>query len=129
MITSYYILIIIVTIILVTINTIISVYKPYSDKVGTYECGYTGFSQTRTSFPISFILIAILFLPFDLEISSILPYTITMYNTSTIGIYTIIVFTLLLCIGFYYEYNRKALVIPKTHIKNTEYQYQYDITK
>jgi len=46
----------------------------YAEKTGPFECGLTSFQQSRIAFTVYFILIAILFLPFDIELSTVLPY-------------------------------------------------------
>lgn len=113
----YLVLIPLLSIVLLVINILFSVNDVYTAKTGPFECGLSSFSQTRTAFAISFILIAILFLPFDLEISSILPYSIAAYTTTPYGLVTLLIFILILCIGFIYELNKEALIIRKHHIK------------
>lgn len=99
------------------VNKYLSVKNVYSEKVSPFECGLSSFSQTRSSYHVAFILIAILFLPFDLEISSLLPYSLVLYLTHSYGLTIIIIFTLLLIVGFCYEFNTNALTINKNHIK------------
>lgn len=113
----YFILIPIVCLLLLGINLLLQSTSPYNDKSLPFECGLSSFSQTRTAFSVSFILIAILFLPFDLEVSSILPYSLALYTTGSYGLSIIIAFIFLLAIGFIYEYRTNALHIKKNHIK------------
>jgi len=113
----YFILIPIVSIVLLLINVLLSTSNIYSDKTGPFECGLTSFSQTRLAFHVSFILVAILFLPFDLELSSILPYSLNLYHTNSYGLYIMILFILILGVGFAYEINSNAIYINKHHIK------------
>lgn len=109
----YFILIPIVSQLLLGINLLLSYNNTYSDKTIPFECGLSSFNQTRAAFSVSFILIAILFLPFDLEVSSILPYSLALYYTNSYGLTIIIIFIIILAIGFIYEYCTKAL-----HIRN-----------
>nr|YP_009029651.1 NADH dehydrogenase subunit 3 [Magnusiomyces ingens]YP_010180071.1 NADH dehydrogenase subunit 3 [Saprochaete ingens]AHY04905.1 NADH dehydrogenase subunit 3 [Magnusiomyces ingens]QGZ08693.1 NADH dehydrogenase subunit 3 [Saprochaete ingens]QUX32915.1 NADH dehydrogenase subunit 3 [Magnusiomyces ingens]QUX32939.1 NADH dehydrogenase subunit 3 [Saprochaete ingens] len=102
---------------LLVVNILFSETNTYSDKTGPFECGLSSFTQTRIAFTVSFILIAILFLPFDLEVTSILPYSLALYHTNSYGLSIIILFILLLTIGFIYEINNKALYIIKNNIK------------
>ena len=102
---------------LLVVNILFSETNTYADKTGPFECGLSSFSQTRVAFTVSFILIAILFLPFDLEITSILPYSLALYHTNSYGLVMFILFVILLSIGFAYEINNKALYIVKNNIK------------
>mgnify|MGYP002347536683 CR=1 FL=1 len=113
----FIILIPIVGLALLVVNILFSETNTYSDKTGPFECGLSSFTQTRIAFTVSFILIAILFLPFDLEVTSILPYSLALYHTNSYGLSIIILFILLLTIGFIYEINNKALYIIKNNIK------------
>lgn len=115
----YIIIIPLLSIILLLVNIIFSINDVYSNKTGPFECGLSSFTQTRSAFSISFILIALLFLPFDLEISSILPYSVSAYITTSYGLVILLLFILILCIGFIYEFNKEALIIKKHHIKST----------
>nr|YP_003935031.1 NADH dehydrogenase subunit 3 [Groenewaldozyma salmanticensis]ADO51055.1 NADH dehydrogenase subunit 3 [Groenewaldozyma salmanticensis] len=101
--------------ILLIVNIIFSVYDNTSDKSGSFECGLTSFSQTRVSYAITFIIIAILFLPFDLEISTILPYSLTLFNLKSFGLIILIIFISLLTVGFIVEFKTKSINIPKNH--------------
>jgi NADH-ubiquinone oxidoreductase chain 3 len=115
----FFILIPIVSLVLLIVNVLGQSPNVYNDKTGPFECGLTSFNQTRLAFSVSFILVAILFLPFDLELSSILPYSLNLYYTNSYGLYIMIIFTLLLSIGFIYEINSNAINIKKNHIKKT----------
>lgn len=107
----YLILIPIVGIILVLINSLIMNFDAYWEKTAPFECGFLSFSQTRSAFSVSFILISILFLPFDLEVSSILPYSIILNLSSVYAFYIILIFILILVLGFIYEITHKAIKI------------------
>lgn len=106
-----------VSLLLFGVNKFLSIKNVYSDKVSSFECGLSSFNQTRSSYNVAFILIAILFLPFDLEISSLLPYSLVLYFTNYYGLIIILFFITLLIFGFYYEFNTNALSIKKNHIK------------
>lgn len=107
----------VISLLLFGINKYFSIKNVYNQKISPFECGLSSFNQTRSSYNVAFILIAILFLPFDLEISSLLPYSLVLYMTNSYGLTMIILFTLLLIFGFTYEFNTNALSIKKNHIK------------
>lgn len=113
----FILLIPVVSLVLLIVNILFSETNSYSDKTGPFECGLSSFTQTRIAFTVSFILIAILFLPFDLEVTSLLPYSLSLYHTNSYGLTMILLFLLLLTIGFIFEINNKALYIVKNNIK------------
>lgn len=119
----FFILIPIVSVVLLLINVLLSTSNTYSEKTGPFECGLTSFNQTRLAFNVSFILVAILFLPFDLELSSILPYSLNLYFTNSYGLVIMIIFILILSIGFIYEINTNAIYITKRNIKTPKIMY------
>lgn len=85
----------------------------YIEKSGPFECGFNSFEQSNNPIPVAFILVALLFLPFDLEISSMLPYIVSIYNLGIYGLFIFIIFLLILIIGFIYELNTKSLSINR----------------
>lgn len=119
----FFILIPVVSVVLLLINVLLSTSNTYSEKTGPFECGLTSFNQTRLAFNVSFILVAILFLPFDLELSSILPYSLNLYYTNSYGLYIMVIFILILSVGFIYEINTNAIHITKRHIKSPKTMY------
>lgn len=105
----------VISLLLFGVNKFFSIKNVYSKKISPFECGLSSFNQTRSSYHVAFILIAILFLPFDLEISTILPYGLVLYLTDSYGLTIVIIFILLLVFGFIYEYNTNALSIKKSY--------------
>ncbi len=79
------------------------------EKVSAYECGFNPFEDARITFDIRFYLVAILFLIFDLEISFLFPWSIVLKQISFFGFSTMIVFLIILTIGFIYEWYKGAL--------------------
>lgn len=102
----------ILSFILLSVNFIFAPHKPYKEKKTPFECGYHSFlSQNRTQFTISFFIFALLFLLFDLEIVLIYPYTVSSYANNIYGLVVMIVFTLIVTVGFIFELGKSALKI------------------
>jgi NADH-quinone oxidoreductase subunit A len=83
--------------------------KPDQEKVSAYECGFNPFDDARATFDVRFYLVAILFLIFDLEISFLFPWSIILGSLPVLGFWTMIIFLLVLTIGFIYEWCKGAL--------------------
>lgn len=109
-ITLFFIFIPILVVILLVANLLLAVHRPDSEKVTSYECGYNAiYGQTRNPFSISFYLVGILFLVFDLEILLFFPYAACAYSVQSYGFWIAILFFLVLTVGFVFEFASKAL--------------------
>lgn len=111
-------------VLLLTINLIFAPHNPYGEKKTSFECGFHSFlGQNRTQFSISFFIFALLFLLFDLEILLIYPYSVSSYINGVYGLVVMLLFFILLTLGFIFELGKKALDIPSrqsttnSHIK------------
>ena len=119
--TLFLILIPIVTFVLLTVNLLFAPHKPYKEKNSVFECGYHSFlGQNRTQFSISFFIFALLFLLFDLEILLVYPYIVSAYSNGVYGLSLILIFFLMLTLGFAFELGKKALSIESRQISDFE---------
>jgi NADH-ubiquinone oxidoreductase chain 3 len=117
--TFFLFLIPVLGIILLLVNLILSPHNPYQEKDSAFECGFHSFlGQNRTQFSISFFIFALLFLLFDLEILLIYPYVVSAYTNGIYGLLIMIVFFLVLTLGFAFELGKNALKIESRQIFN-----------
>lgn len=108
----------VLALILLALNLIFSVHKPDSEKLTSYECGFSPIhNQTRTPFSVQFYLVAILFLVFDLELLVLYPITVSLYEVGALGFWVVLIFFSVLTVGFIYELGSGALksMLPRTH--------------
>lgn len=71
--------------ILLILNALFAPHHPDVEKTTAYESGFMAITgQTRAPFSIAYYLIAILFLVFDIEIFSLIPFAVTI---TTVGQY------------------------------------------
>jgi NADH-ubiquinone oxidoreductase chain 3 len=102
----------VLALLLLAINLIFAPYNPNAEKRTSFECGFHSFlGQNRSQFSISFFIFALLFLLFDLEILLIYPYALSSQWNDIFGLLTMLLFFVLLTIGFIFELGKKALVI------------------
>jgi len=99
----------ILTLILLGLNLIFAVHRPDSEKITSYECGFSAIPQTRSPFSIQFYIVGILFLVFDLELVLIYPITVSLYQVGYYGFWVVMIFFFILTIGFVYELATSAL--------------------
>jgi NADH-quinone oxidoreductase subunit A len=74
-----------------------------AEKLTAYECGFNPFSDSRAEFDVKFYIVAILFLIFDLEISFLFPFSVCLDSVKLSGFYVMLIFLLILTVGFLYE--------------------------
>jgi NADH-quinone oxidoreductase subunit A len=83
--------------------------RPDSEKVSAYECGFEAFDDARSKFDVRFYLVAILFIIFDLEVAFLFPWAVSLGDIGLLGFWSMVVFLLILTIGFVYEWKKGAL--------------------
>lgn len=97
------------SLILVGIPFIVVPQKADPEKISAYECGFDPFDDARGKFDIRFYLVAILFIIFDLEVSFLFPWSLILGEIGFFGFWTMIIFLLILTLGFVYEWKKGAL--------------------
>lgn len=100
---------ILLAIVLVLLSYFISVKKEDPEKLSPYECGFDPFDDARNNFDIRFYLVAILFIVFDIEVTFLFPWTLTVHSLPFIGIVSMFSFLIILTIGFVYEWRKGGL--------------------
>jgi NADH-quinone oxidoreductase subunit A len=80
-----------------------------AEKLTIYECGFNPFNDSRSEFNIKFYIVAILFLIFDLEISYLFPFIVSLNLISNLGIFFMLLFLFILTVGFFFLNEKKAL--------------------
>ena len=93
----------------IVLNFVFSPKNPDPEKLSAYECGFEPFNDSRMEFDVRFYLVAILFIIFDLEISFLFPWSLTLSTIGFTGFWSMAVFLLLLTLGFLYEWKKGAL--------------------
>ncbi len=83
--------------------------KPDSEKLSPYECGFDPFDDARGRFDVRFYLVAILFIIFDLEVAFLFPWAIALGDIGMLGFWSMMIFLLILTVGFVYEWKKGAL--------------------
>lgn len=98
-----------ISVIVVLLPQLLAEKKPQADKLSAYECGFDPFGDAKGKFDVRFYLVAILFIIFDLEITFLIPWAISLKKIGLVGFYSMMVFLGVLIIGFIYEWKKGAL--------------------
>ncbi|SVE64308.1 uncharacterized protein METZ01_LOCUS517162 [marine metagenome] len=93
----------------IIINFLFSPKKPDPEKLSAYECGFEPFNDSRMEFDVRFYLVAILFIIFDLEIAFLFPWAISLGKIGFLGFISMMIFLVILTVGFIYEWKKGAL--------------------
>lgn len=105
----FFTLAILLAVILYALSYIVALQKPDSEKVSPYECGFNPFDDARHKFDVRFYLVAILFIIFDLEVTFLFPWALTLNQQTLFGFWSMFVFLFILTVGFIYEWKKGAL--------------------
>jgi NADH-quinone oxidoreductase subunit A len=95
--------------VLLGLGRLVSPDRPDPDKLSPYECGFEAFEDARMKFDVRYYLVAILFILFDLEIAFLFPWAVVLPEIGFFGFSAMMVFLLILVVGFLYEWKKGAL--------------------
>ena len=90
-------------------NKFIGPKKPGEVKREPYECGLPSEVTRNFRFGVSFYLVAMLFILFDIEVIFLYPVAVLLKSVGTFALVETVVFVVLLFIGFVYVWRRGAL--------------------
>ena len=100
---------ILLSLLILGLSFVFSVQKPDPEKLSAYECGFDPFDDARSRFEVRFYLVAILFIIFDLEVTFLFPWAVVLKDIHFFGFLTMVLFLLVLTLGFFYEWRKGAL--------------------
>jgi NADH-quinone oxidoreductase subunit A len=83
--------------------------RPSAAKDAPYECGIVPSREPPERFPVSFYIVAMLFIMFDIEIIFVYPYAVAHGDVGTYGFVAILIFSALFFLTFVYEVARGGL--------------------
>ena len=82
--------------------------KPSPEKLAPYECGIQEIEAPKRRFPVKYLLTGMLFIAFDIEIVSFYPLAILLHQLKVFGLIELLVFLLVLMIGYIYVWRKGA---------------------
>lgn len=97
------------TIVILGLSYLLASQRSDSEKVSAYECGFDPFDDARNTFDVRFYLVAILFIIFDLEVTFLFPWAVSLSQIPLFGFWSMFIFLFILTIGFIYEWKKGAL--------------------
>ena len=94
---------------LFVLGFLVSPFQPSDAKNAPYECGFPAVESTRKPFDVRFYLIALLFIVFDVETALLFPWAVSFRRLSVEGVAAMLLFLVILTIGFVYEWSSGTL--------------------
>ena len=83
--------------------------RPSAAKEAPYECGIVPSREPPERFPVSFYVVAMLFIMFDIEIIFVFPYAVSRGELGYYGFWAILLFSVVFFLTFVYEVARGGL--------------------
>jgi len=91
------------------LNHVLGTPRAVRSKADPYECGLPSEVQRGFRFGISFYLVAMLFILFDIEVIFLYPIAVQLRSFGTFAMVETVVFVVLLMAAFVYVWRRGAL--------------------
>lgn len=82
---------------------------PNKEKSSIYECGAPLFTDARGMVSVKYFIVAMLFLLFDVEAAFLYPWAINYDQLGLFGFIEIVIFIVILLIGYFYAWRKGAL--------------------
>ena len=98
-----------VALIAIGLGTLFGPRKESAAKSMPYESGMNPYGEGTRRMPIRFYLIAVLFILFDIEVVFFLPWAIVFRQLGLFGLVEMIVFIIILLVGYVYAWKKGAL--------------------
>jgi NADH-quinone oxidoreductase subunit A len=90
------------------LTAIIGPKKPTPEKLAPYECGIQEIEAPKRRFSVKYLLTGMLFIAFDIEIVSFYPLAILLHQLKVFGLIELLVFLLILMVGYVYVWRKGA---------------------
>lgn len=99
----------IIALIILMISRVFGPHNPSFRKNAPYESGMKPIGPANRRLPVKYYLVAVLFIVFDVEVIFFLPWAVKMRDLGLYGLIVMGFFTLILIVGFIYEWKKGAL--------------------
>ncbi len=87
----------------------VGVKRPTREKLAPYECGITPVGNARERFSISFYLVGMLFILFDVEAVFLYPWAVVYKELKWFGFLEMFLYIVILLAGYFYIWKKGAL--------------------
>jgi NADH-quinone oxidoreductase subunit A len=93
----------------VFLGTIFGPHRPTERKGQPYESGMIPYGPGSRRISVRYYLVAVLFILFDVELVFFLPYAVVLRDLGKAGLVEMVLFALVLMVGYVYAWKKGAL--------------------
>ena len=94
---------------MIVLSHLVTRARPTPVKRAPYESGMPALGDTRDRFSVKFYMVAMLFIVFDIEMVFMIPWAVAFRQLGLFGLVEMLVFILILMVGYVYAWKRGAL--------------------
>lgn len=124
--TFLFIFVTVLALVFLLVNFIFAPHNPYQEKYSIFECGFHSFlGQNRTQFGVKFFIFGLVYLLLDLEIVMIYPFAVSEYENGIYGLIVVLIFIVIITVGFVFELGKNALKIESKQTKEIHGNFAY----
>ena len=87
----------------------VGVKRPSREKLSPYECGIPPVGNARERFSVSFYLVGMLFILFDVEVAFLFPWAVVYKSLKWFGFIEMFLYIAILLAGYLYIWKKGAL--------------------
>ena len=105
----YLIIVIAVALAILGLSAWVGIRRPSREKLSPYECGITPVGNARERFSVSFYLVGMLFILFDVEAVFLYPWAVVYKDLRWSGFLEMFLYIVILLAGYLYIWKKGAL--------------------
>ncbi|MEX0685899.1 MAG: NADH-quinone oxidoreductase subunit A [Balneolales bacterium] len=94
---------------LIGLSRALGPFRPNAPKLGPYESGMDAYGQARERYSVSFYIIAMEFIVFDLEVVFIYPWAVQFRELGATSFWAMMIFITILFLGLIYTLKKGTL--------------------
>lgn len=94
---------------LLALARLLGPYRPNATKLGAYESGMDPYGEARERYSVSFYIVAMEFIVFDLEIIFLYPWAVRFQELGMDAFWAMIIFIVVLFLGLIYTLKKGTL--------------------
>jgi NADH-quinone oxidoreductase subunit A len=87
----------------------VGVKRPSREKLAPYECGIQPVGNARERFSVSYYLVGMLFILFDVEVAFLFPWAVVYRSLKWFGFVEMLLYIVILLAGYLYVWKKGAL--------------------
>jgi len=105
----HFLAVVTLALIIMGLSSLVGMKRPTREKLSPYECGIPPVGDAREKFSISFYLVGMLFILFDVEVAFLFPWAVVYKSLKWFGFVEMLVYIAVLLAGYVYIWKKGAL--------------------